>query len=199
MKVTVYYDYICPYCFLGTKRVERLTQEFEMTVEWKGIEIHPEIPPQGVKRTRTFKFQQVSENIKEMSQEDNLEINLPGTVANSRLSLEASEFAKSKDRFREFHNSVYEAYFQKGENIGNIDVILDIGEKNGLEINELEECLKKRTMLKKIADNGKAAEIDQVLGVPTFLFGKFGVHGVQSLDGFRKIINRVIERSLHHL
>ncbi|MCI0455117.1 MAG: DsbA family protein [Candidatus Dadabacteria bacterium] len=195
MRVTVYYDYICPYCFLGTKRIERLTEEFDITVEWRGIEIHPEIPPEGVKRAKTLRFNQVLPNIKEMGQEDNLDIKLPGIVANSRLSLEASEFAKSKDSFRGFHNGVYEAYFQDGENIGSIDVILNIGEKTGLEVNELERCLKNRTMLKRIEENRRDAEKDQVLGVPTILFGGFGVHGVQSLDTFRKIINRVIERS----
>lgn len=195
MKVTLYYDYICPYCFLGTKRIERLAKEFDMDLEWRGIEIHPEIPPQGVRRAKTLKFGQVAEDIKEMSLEDNIEIKFPGIVTNTRLSLEASEFAKLKDSFSQFHNRVYEAYFQNGENIGTIDVILDIGEKTGLDVIELEECLKKRTMLKKIEENRQVAERDQIMGVPTFIFGKFPVHGVQSLDAFRKIINRAIERS----
>ena len=195
MKVAVYYDYICPYCFLGTKRIESLTKEFDLDLEWCGIEIHPEIPPQGVKRSKTFRFQKVAQNITEMSQEDKVEITFPGIVTNTRLCLEASEFAKAKYSFSKFHNGVYEAYFQDGENIGKIDVILNIGEKTGLDAIELEECLKKRTMLKKIEENRREAERDQVMGVPTFIFGKFPVHGVQSLDAFRKIIIRAIERS----
>ena len=195
MKVTVYYDYICPYCFLGTKRIERLAKEFDMDLEWRGIEIHPEIPPQGVKRSKTLRFGQVAEDVKEMILEDNIEIKFPGIVTNTRLCLEASEFAKAKYSFSKFHNGVYEAYFQDGENIGKIDVILDIGEKTDLDVIELEECLKKRTMLKKIEENRREAERDQVMGVPTFIFGKFPVHGVQSLDAFRKIINRAVERS----
>src|SRR5574341_1391285 len=106
MKVTVYYDYICPYCFLGTKRIERLAKEFDMDIERRGIEIHPEIPPQGVKRSKTLRFQQVAQNITEMSLEDNIKIKFPGMVTNTRLSLEASEFAKVKDSFSQFHNGV---------------------------------------------------------------------------------------------
>ncbi|MGH7801431.1 MAG: DsbA family oxidoreductase [Thermodesulfobacteriota bacterium] len=194
MKVTVYYDYICPYCFLGTKRIERLAKESDMDLEWRGIEIHPEIPPQGVRPAKTLKFGQVAEDVKEMSLEDKIKIKFPGIVTNTRVCLEASEFAKAKDSFSKFHNSVYEAYFQDGENIGTNDVILDIGEKTGLDVIELEECLKKRTMLKKIEENRRGAERDQVMGVPTFIFGRFPVHGVQSLDAFRKIINRAVER-----
>ncbi len=165
-----------------------------MDVEWRGIEIHPEISPQGVRHSKTLKSEQVAKNIKKMSQENNIEIKFPEIVTNSRLDLEASEFTKAKHSFSNFHNCVYEAYFQNGENIGMINVILDIGEKAGLDIIELEECLKRRTMLKKIEENRREAERDQVLGVPAFIFGRFPVHGLQSLDVFRKIINRAIER-----
>jgi|SRR3989304_7624563 len=195
MKVTVYYDYICPYCFLGTKRIERLAKEFDMDLEWRGIEIHPEIPPQGVRRAKTLRFVQAAEDIKEMGLEDNITIKFPGIVTNTRLCLEASEFAKVKDSFSKFHNGVYEAYFLEGVNIGKIDVILNIGEKTGLDVIELEECLKKRTMLNKIEENRREAERAQIMGVPTFIFGKFPLHGVQSPEAFRKIINRAVERS----
>jgi len=195
MKVTVYYDYICPFCFLGIKRLEVLEKEYPMEIESKGIEIHPEIPPQGVKRAKTPRLNQIVQNIAEMSGEDGFEIKLPGIIANSRLSLEASEFAKTKNRFKEFHNGIYEAYFLRGENIGNRDVILRVGEKAGLPIKELEECLEHRSMLKKIEENKRDAEKSLVLGVPTFIFGNFPLHGVQSLESLRKIIDRVLERS----
>lgn len=196
MKVTIYYNYICPFCFLGIKRLEVLEKEFSMEIESKGIEIHPEIPPQGVKRAKTLRLEQVVQNINEMSKEDGFEIRLPGIIANSRLSLEASEFARTKDKFTEFHKGIYKAYFQDGENIGNRDVILKVGENVGLQVGELEECLNQRTMLKKIEENRQEAEKNQILGVPTFIFGSFPIHGVQSLESFRKIIHRTVERKL---
>lgn len=196
MKVTVYYDYICPFCFLGIKRLETLEKEFPLEIQSKGIEIHPEIPPQGVKRPKTLKLEQVAQNINEMSKEDGLEITPPGIIANSRLSLEASEFAKIKDKFTEFHNGIYKAYFLDGENIGNRDVILKVGENAGLQVEELEECLNRRTMLKRIEENRQEAQKNQILGVPVFIFGSFPIHGVQSLESFRKIIYRIIEKKL---
>ncbi|MGH7806793.1 MAG: DsbA family oxidoreductase, partial [Thermodesulfobacteriota bacterium] len=153
MKVTVYYDYICPFCFLAIKRLETLEKDFPLEIESKGIEIHPEIPPQGVRRSKTLRLEQVARNINEMSKEDGLEITPPGMIANSRLSLEASEFAKIKNKFSKFHNGIFEAYFQDGENIGNRDVILKVGENVGLQFGELEECLSQRTMLKQIEEN----------------------------------------------
>jgi Predicted dithiol-disulfide isomerase involved in polyketide biosynthesis len=194
MKTVIYYDYICPFCFLGTKRIETLAKEFDLDIEWKGIEIHPEFPPQGVKRSKTLKGRLLAQDIIEMAEEDDVQIKLPGILTNTKLCLEASEFAKTKNRFNEFHTSVYEAYFQNGENIGDKNVILQIGGKSGLSTDELEECLKMRTMREKIQENKREAEENLVLGVPTFIFGKFPVHGTQSLESFRKIITRAIEK-----
>jgi len=193
MNVTVYYDYICPFCYLGTKRILGLSKEFNLTIDWKGIEIHPEFPPQGKKRTKTLKSKSFAETIREMAKEDNIEIKLPGYATNSRLSLEASEFAKIKGKFLEFHIGVYEAYFLEGRNIGDIEIVLDIGEKAGLDKSELQECLSKRTMFDKIEANKKEAEDKLILGVPTFLFGDFPVHGNQSTQTMRYIIKRALE------
>ncbi|MCH7519114.1 MAG: DsbA family protein, partial [Candidatus Dadabacteria bacterium] len=191
----VYYDYICPFCYLGTKRILGLSKEFNLTIDWKGIEIHPEFPPQGKKRTKTLKSKSFAETIREMAKEDNIEIKLPGFATNSRSILEASEFAKIKGKFLEFHIGVYEAYFLEGRNIGDIEIVLDIGEKAGLDKSELQECLSKRTMFDKIEANKKEAEDKLILGVPTFLFGDFPVHGNQSTQTMRHIIKRSLERS----
>ncbi|MCH8014784.1 MAG: DsbA family protein [Candidatus Dadabacteria bacterium] len=193
MNVTVYYDYICPFCYLGTKRILGLSKEFNLTIDWKGIEIHPEFPPQGKKRTRTLKSKSFAETIREMAKEDNIEIKLPGYATNSRLSLEASEFAKIKGKFLEFHIGVYEAYFLEGRNIGDIEIVLDIGEKAGLHRSDLVECLNKRTMFDNIEANKKDAEDNIILGVPTFIFGNFPVHGNQSTQTMRHIIKRALE------
>ncbi|TDI98524.1 MAG: hypothetical protein E2O70_09550 [Candidatus Dadabacteria bacterium] len=193
MNVTVYYDYICPFCYLGTKRILGLSKEFNLTIDWKGIEIHPEFPPQGKKRTRTLKSKSFAETIREMAKEDNIEIKLPGYATNSRLSLEASEFAKIKGKFLEFHIGVYEAYFLEGRNIGDIEIVLDIGEKAGLHRSDLVECLNKRTMFDNIEANKKEAEDNIILGVPTFIFGNFPVHGNQSTQTMRHIIKRALE------
>ena len=195
MNVTVYYDYICPFCYLGTKRILELAKEFDLTIDWKGIEIHPEFPPQGKKRTRTLKSKSFAETVYSMADEDNVEIKLPGFATNSRQALEASEFAKTKGRFLEFHLSVYEAYFLKGLNIGNAEIVLGIGEKAEISKNELRQCLDERTMFDSIKRNKKEAQDNLILGVPTFLFGQFPVYGNQSIDTLKQIIKRSLEIS----
>ncbi len=195
MKVTVFYDYICPYCYLTANRLNVLSDEFELKIEWKGIEIHPEFPSQGRRSSKTLKSARLVETLKETAAEDGLQITLPGFATNSRLSLEASEYAKTRGRFNEFHKGIYHAYFEERRNIGDINVILDVGEKASLEKPELNECLNKRTMYGRIEENKKEAERNLVLGVPTLFLENFPVHGNQSIKTLRHLIKRSIERS----
>lgn len=195
MKITVFYDYICPYCYLTSKNVETLMSEFELDVEWKGIEIHPELPARGVKLSGNPKSQVLKENIKILSEENGLGIKLPGFATNSRLALEASEFAKKKERFSRFHNNIYEAYFNAGLNIGDPEIISDIGEKSGLDAKELNDCISQRSMSANIEENQKNARDNQIFSVPTILMNKFPVTGNQSLDTLRQMLRRAIKRS----
>ena len=195
MKVTVFYDYNCPFCYLGSMSLNELSKEFELDIEWKGFEIHPEFPPEGRKRAKSIKSLRVSSGVKEIARQDGFQIKLPGFAANSRLSLEGSEFAKTRQRFNEFHEGVYETYFEKGLNIGNKEIVLEIGSQAGLDKVELQDALDRRIMYEKIEDNREDARNNHILGVPTYIFGKFPVHGYQPTETFRKIIQRAIERS----
>jgi len=199
MNVTAYYDYICPFCYLGTKRILELSKEFELTIDWRGIEIHPEFSPEGKKRSKTLKSKSFTETIYSMAKEDDVEIKLPGFATNSRLALEASEFAKTKGMFLKFHLAIYEAYFLEGLNIGDLKIIMSIGEKAGMNKNEVEECLDQRTMFNKIKANNKEAQENLILGVPTFVFEKFPVYGIQSTDTMKQIIKRSLEISKNYI
>lgn len=195
MKLTVFYDYTCPFCFLTSKSLELLSHEFELDIEWKGIEIHPEYPSEGKRSSRSLKSLKTAEAIRSAAKDGGADIVLPGFRTNSRLSLEASEFAKTRNRFKDFHNMIYEAYFLERKNIGNRDVILETGKKAGLDGGELEECLDKRTMFNRIEANKKEAESNLVVGVPTILMGTFPVYGNQSRETLRHMIKRAIARS----
>jgi predicted DsbA family dithiol-disulfide isomerase len=195
MKLTVFYDYTCPFCYITSKNLEALSNEFDLDIEWKGIEIHPEYPSQGQKSSKSLKSLKTAESIKGAAKESGSEIVLPGFRTNSRLSLEASEFAKTKRRFKEFHDSIYEAYFTERKNIGDINIILEAGIKAGLDGAELEECLYKRTMFHKVEENKKAALSNLVTGVPTLFMGKCPVYGNQTVETLRHMIRRAIERT----
>ena len=194
MNVTVFYDYNCPFCYIASRRLTLLSGEFDLSIEWKGIEIHPEFPPEGAKRGRSVKSLVLREMMGEAAGEEGIEIRSPGFAANSRLALEASEFAKTDGRFATFHYAVYEAYFGEGLNIGKPDVLLSIGERAGIDPKGLADSLESRSMRGAVESNEREATMYTVLGVPTFILGSFPVHGCQPLETMRAMIERAISR-----
>ena len=190
MKILFYFDYICPFCYVGTKRMMKIADEFEMEIEWKGIEIHPEFSAEGKKRKKSQRTEHLAQTLKEITDIDNLDIRLPGFVTNSRLCLEASEFAKTKGKFNKFHTAAFDCFFNQKENIGKIETVLNIGKTAGLNTDELEDCLKERQMKERIEENKRSADEKIVMGVPTLYFNEFRVHGVQSPDIYKNIIKK---------
>ena len=149
VKIFLYYDYICPFCFLATERVLDLAREFSLEAEWLGVEIHPEYPAEGKRRKKTERTIRISETLENVAAEAGVEIKLPGFVTNSRLCLEGAEFAKQKNSFMEFHKACYTAYFREGKNIGLLETVLEAGEKAGLCPEELSESLRKRKLFRE--------------------------------------------------
>ena len=199
MKILLYYDYICPFCFLATERVLDLAREFDLEAKWFGVEIHPEYPAEGKRRRKTERTVRISKTLESVAAEAGVKIKLPGFVTNSRLCLEGAEFAKQKNRFMEFHKACYAAYFREGKNIGLLETVLEAGERAGLSPEELSESLRKGSFSEKIEKNMKSARENMVLGVPTLYLGKLRIHGIQPVESYRKLIAKELTRgqSLH--
>jgi predicted DsbA family dithiol-disulfide isomerase len=186
-KVVVYSDYVCPFCYIGKRRVDMLKEEIDIDVEWKGFELHPETPKEGRPRTRKT----VSDNIKILAKEVNLTFNLRSLSSNSKLSLKTGEFAKTKNKFEEYHEATFQAYFQEKKDIGDIEVIKEIVEKIGLDIAELKNYLNTDEADKILERHKIEARKDGIYAVPTFIIGDKKIIGAQPYD----IIKRVIETS----
>ena len=195
VKAVFYYDYVCPFCFLAAGRIRDLAAEFSLEVEWMGIEIHPEHPPAGKRRKKTEGTERIARTLAEAAGEDGERVRLPGFLANSRLCLEGAEFAKEKNRFREFHEACCEAYFGEGKNIGSLDTVVEIGEKAGLGGAELRDALEKRSFSEKIEENMKSARENLVLGVPTLYVNGLRIHGIQSRETYGKLMRKELGRA----
>ena len=135
--IVAYSDYICPWCYIGLRRIERLEREFPVDVEWRPFELHPETPRSGfdlsarlggLPRARAY-----AENIVALAAESELTIRMPRAVANSHLALEAAEFAREHGGFDRVHAALFAAYFQDGRDIGDAAVLGEVAGACGID------------------------------------------------------------------
>jgi len=108
-------------------------------------------------------------------------------LSNSRLALEASEFASDMGRHASFHNRVFRAYFTEVRDIGNLEVILELAEDDGLDREELQAALKERHYASRLEQARQKAYTYGVNAAPTFIInGRHKIVGAQSVEYFRE-------------
>ena len=110
-------------------------------------------------------------------------------ISNSRLALQAAEFSKDQGRFEAFHDAVLQAYFAAGLDIGDREVITQLGRDAGLDVPGLERALDEGTYLSRLRQMQDEATRAGVTGVPTFVVaGQRTIVGAQPLEVFRNTL-----------
>lgn len=110
-------------------------------------------------------------------------------LSNSRMALEASEFARENGKFDEFHEETFHSYFTLGKDIGQIDVILGIGQKVGLDSDQLKAALTQGRYLPRLQESQLEAATWGVTAAPTFIIGgKDYIVGAQPIEVFRNAL-----------
>jgi predicted DsbA family dithiol-disulfide isomerase len=194
IKVIAYSDNICPFCTVGAKRLKKLQQELDFDVEWKAFEIHPETPKEGMKTVKYFPnydMKMMKNHIENFGKDVGIKLN-GDILANSKLSLAANEFAKEKGKFNEFHEAIFKANFEDGENIGDIDVLLAIAQGIGLNKEELSQYLGDQKNLDAIDESSAQAMKLGITGVPSFIINNKIVVGAQSAEVLKEFIENEI-------
>jgi predicted DsbA family dithiol-disulfide isomerase len=170
--------------------VDKLKQEFDLSVEWLGFEIHPDTPQAGMLLSTMFPqldTQNMFRHLRDMAAPYGITFADIVHVSNSRMSLEASEFAKDQDKFDQFHSALFRAYFSQGMDIGDIEVLTQIGSEASLDGDALAQALQTGKYLPRIENMRKEAARLGVTAAPTFIIeNRESIVGAQSIEVFRK-------------
>jgi predicted DsbA family dithiol-disulfide isomerase len=200
LKIVMFSDFVCPFCYIGFEVMRKLKKEFDLEIEWRGFQIHPEWPGEGIPIDQARSAsdmdvrQQVWKRISAMAEAEGLPIAPPSVFTNSRAALAACEYARELGKDEDFEARIYRAYFVEGANIGDPELIARLGADAGLDPAAVADAIKSPQYEMKLKNNALAANQRQVSGVPTFFIGEFSLVGAQSTDVCRQILRRVTER-----
>lgn len=200
LSLVMFSDFICPFCYIGFETVRRLKPEFGFEIEWKGFQIHPEWPAAGMAaaeyrrgmdpETRRMMWGRIAS----LGETIGLEMKSPELLANSRLALEAAEFAKECGKAEIFEERIFRAYFNENLNIGSQGVLAELAAEVGLDRDELNLALESNRYQSRLHDNAVTAHECGVDGVPTFFVGDYPLVGAQSEQVMRQILQRYTQK-----
>ena len=128
VKIKVYSDYVCPFCYFGEQILKELQEEEGgFSVEWMPFELRP-FPTPTLKPEDEYLPRVWESSVYPMAESLGLEVSLPTVSPQpyTHFAFEGYQFAKEQEKGEEYSNRVFEAFFKEDKDIGNIDVLTEL-------------------------------------------------------------------------
>ncbi len=207
VKVDIWSDIACPWCFIGKRRFETAAAEFaagggEVEVEFHSFELSPDTPADFVgtgidflvthKGMAADQVQQMLGQMTKLGATEGLAYDFEAIQhTNTVKAHELLHFAKSKGRQLDMSERLFAAYFEQGRHIGRIDELADLAAEIGLDRAEALAALTSATHLPDVVADKAQADAYGISGVPFFVFdGRFGVSGAQEPAALLEVLQK---------
>lgn len=205
MRVDIWSDVVCPFCYIGKKRLEAVAKEAEIELEihWHSYQLDPEAPQsQSISNTerlaqkygRTLaEVEEMQRNIADMAKAEGIEFNWQH--ANSGNTFNAHRLihlAQSKGLGNEAQEALFYSYMTQGLKIGERETLEDVAARIGLNPVEVDDLLDGNEFADFVEfDQEVAREQLKVTGVPFFVFDqRIALAGAQPRDVFLKVLEK---------
>jgi predicted DsbA family dithiol-disulfide isomerase len=207
MRIDIWSDVVCPWCYLGKRRFERALDSFEhrdqVQITHHSFQLDP-TKPQGETSSRRSMLMakyhlsdaQVSAMDTKMEQTaaaDGLEYHLTdaGLTGNTLDAHQLVHLARSHGLEDAMLERLYRAYFTEQRSIFDHDALVDLAAAAGLDANETREALAGNRYAGAVARDLTEARSLGITGVPFFVIdGRYGISGAQATDVFRQALAR---------
>lgn len=192
LNVEVYSDYICPFCYIGFLRLEKLRDDYDLEVDWRFLEIHPDNPPEGRPVSELGyppqHWQMLMANLARMAAEEGVTLPERTFTTNSRRALKLAQAVREHQpaAFEALNRALYEAYFLHAENIGDPEVLRSLATTCGVEPAVVEDAWLDRHYEEVLDGNQRGAGRLQITGTPTYVFGQQVYSGAIPVEMLRR-------------
>ena len=192
--VTIWSDYVCPWCYLGLAELETLRKDFDFEADWRPFMLRPDAPEEGwplPDRVKAF-IKDGNNPLAVRAKGLGIVINHREHVPNSRRAHECTEYARAKGKLEAFHHHVLERYWSHSDDIHDWAVLKKVATEVGLDADELQKEVDAgqwRAAMEAGVAGGAELGINSV---PTFIVGnKFMIQGAQEARVFRQAFERL--------
>ena len=159
-----------------------------VAIVWRAFELRPD-PVPTLDPNGDYLHNVWGSSVYPLAEQLGIDIKLPPVQPRSRRAHEAAHWARRHGKFREYNDALFRAFFQRGEDIGNTDVLTRLASDMVLDGDDLREALDNHLHLENVLADELEAKKLGLRGVPAFIANrKIALSGVQSLDSLRKFV-----------
>jgi len=191
--LTVFSDYVCPWCYLASAVVPKLEARRDITVRWSPFPLHPDTPEDGLLLSSFLgpNLDAVHERLYALMDGLELEHGAREKTYNSRLAQELGMWADTLENGKPLHDELFRTYFVRDENLAHKTVLLDAVERAGLDRTEAAAVLDERRFSPAVDQAWQQARQMQITGVPSFVAGRYVTSGYHPIEELSKFIDYV--------
>ena len=200
MKINVFADTICGWCFIGHTNLNNALKKFpknKFDTHHVPFQLNPDMPTEGISREKYLEIKfggkdfaaPMYENMRLKAKESGLNFNLekikktPNTVL-SHLLINLSEKFNLQNEIKE---KIYQSYFINGLDIGDINILIDIAKQNNISENAFKDFINEKN-IENVNSKILVAKEKDISGVPFFEIGKDFISGAQSSIQLENVI-----------
>ena len=200
MKIKVFADTICGWCFIGQARLNKALKNFPETkfeIEHVPFQLNPDMPKEGIERSKylEIKFggkefaQPMYDQMTIEAKKESLNFNLdkikktPNTIF-SHLLIELAQRKKIQNEIKE---KIYQSYFIEGLDIGNKEILINIGKEFNINADVINDFFNLKN-IEEVNSYISVAREKEINGVPFFEIGTDFISGAQSSANLKDVI-----------
>lgn len=206
MKVEIWSDVMCPFCYIGKRKFEAALASFEyknqVEISWKNFQLNPEMEDQIDKDVYTYLAEvknqtrdwsiKMHEHVVASAKTVGLDYRFDlAKVCNSFDAHRLIQFAKTKGLGDEMEERLFKAYFTEGAAISDFKTLTRLGSEIGLNSSEIETMLNSELFTQEVKQDLAEAQQLGISGVPFFVFDrKYAVSGAQESSTFIEVLEK---------
>lgn len=200
MRIDVFSDVVCPWCFVGKRRLEQALAEagLDAEIHWRAFQLNPDLPPEGVDRKRYLesKFgpgaaERIHARLEEAGRSAGIDFQFDRIQRspNTRDAHRLLWLAGTQGKQGALKEALMRAYFMEGRDVGDRTILAEIAAAVGLDADVTAFLAGDGGMREVQQDLGTAARL-QISGVPFFILDqRIGLAGAQPTEVFRQALD----------
>ena len=207
MQIDIVSDTVCPWCFIGKRRLERALEirpDVGYDIRWRAYRLDPTVPAGGVDRKQYLRAKfgdnpnrhAMQQALQQAGESENIAFafdriaRTPNTLDSHRLI----RWSASAGLQTQMVERLFEAYFEDGLDIGDRDILIQLADELGMDSATVADLLEQGADREIIESEDALAHRMGISGVPTFIFeNKFLVSGAQDSETLVQVIDKVME------
>ncbi len=211
MKVEIWSDVMCPFCYIGKRKFENALAQFahkdEVEIVWKSFQLNPDMKTESNKNINQYlaeakgwsieKAKEMNDYVSNIAKEIGLTYNMnKAVVANSFDAHRFSHLAKKHGKQNDAEEKLFEAYFTDGKNTADHQTLVQLGSEIGMDATEISTVLSSDEFSDEVNQDVYEAQQVGVRGVPFFVLGeKYAISGAQESSTFLQALNKTWEET----